>query len=104
MPFYAILRAVPSKLGGALALVASVGVLFFLPALQQGNRRLIVRFPSFKWVPFYGTSWLIRHWEYVENPKAWVGKKKVRRSRRVFVTLKWPRFPDVEWVIFYDAF
>ena len=53
LPFYAILRAVPSKLGGALALVASVGVLFFLPALQQGNRRLIVRFPPLEWVPVY---------------------------------------------------
>ena len=38
------------------------------------------------------------------NPKAWVGKKKVRRWRRVFVTLKRPRFPDVEWVTFYEPF
>ena len=38
------------------------------------------------------------------NPNAWVGKKEVRRWRRVFVTLKRPRFPNVKWVTFYNSF
>lgn len=40
---YAILRSVPNKLGGAVALVFSILVLFFLPGLHQ-NRFKGVRF------------------------------------------------------------
>src|SRR5256885_13495630 len=46
LPFYAILRAIPSKLGGVLALLASMAVLAFLPwfvtspVRSAGNRRL----------------------------------------------------------------
>ena len=35
LPFYAILRAIPSKLGGVLAMFASIIVLFFLPWLDS---------------------------------------------------------------------
>jgi ubiquinol-cytochrome c reductase cytochrome b subunit len=31
LPFYAILRAVPSKLGGVVAMGASIGILFLMP-------------------------------------------------------------------------
>lgn len=34
-PFYAILRAVPDKLGGVIAMFAAVGILFFLPWLDR---------------------------------------------------------------------
>lgn len=34
-PFYAILRAVPSKLGGVIAMGASIGLLFILPWLDR---------------------------------------------------------------------
>ncbi len=49
LPFYAILRAVPDKLGGVLAMFASILVLFVLPWLdtckvRSGNFR-----PLFKW-------------------------------------------------------
>jgi quinol-cytochrome oxidoreductase complex cytochrome b subunit len=37
LPFYAILRAVPSKLGGVVAMVASIGILFVLPKIDKGN-------------------------------------------------------------------
>lgn len=37
LPFYAILRAVPSKLGGVVAMGASIGILFLIPALDRGN-------------------------------------------------------------------
>jgi quinol-cytochrome oxidoreductase complex cytochrome b subunit len=39
LPFYAILRAIPSKLGGVIALFASIGVLFFLPWLDTSKVR-----------------------------------------------------------------
>lgn len=48
LPFYAILRAVPSKLGGVLLMFASILILFFLPWLDRspvrsGNYRPVFR-------------------------------------------------------------
>ncbi len=40
-PFYAILRAVPDKLGGVLAMGASIFVLFILPWLDKSNIKSI---------------------------------------------------------------
>jgi len=40
-PFYAILRAVPSKLGGVIAMGAAIVVLFFLPWIDRGRVRSI---------------------------------------------------------------
>ena len=53
LPFYAILRAVPDKLGGVLAMFGAIGVLFILPWLDRspirsGNFRPI--FKIFFWV------------------------------------------------------
>lgn len=39
LPFYAILRSMPSKLGGVLLMFASVGLLFFLPWLDRAKVR-----------------------------------------------------------------
>ena len=39
LPFYAILRAIPDKLGGVLAMFASIGVLFILPWLDTSKVR-----------------------------------------------------------------
>jgi ubiquinol-cytochrome c reductase cytochrome b subunit len=39
LPFYAILRAIPSKLGGVIALAASVLVLFLVPWLDTSKVR-----------------------------------------------------------------
>ena len=41
MPFYAILRAVPSKLGGVIAMGAAIAVLFVLPWLDRSPVRSI---------------------------------------------------------------
>jgi ubiquinol-cytochrome c reductase cytochrome b subunit len=41
LPFYAILRAVPSKLGGVVAMGASIGILFLMPSLDRGNFYLV---------------------------------------------------------------
>ena len=40
-PFYAILRAVPDKLGGVIAMGAAIVVLFFLPWIDRNNVRSI---------------------------------------------------------------
>ena len=39
LPFYAILRAVPSKLGGVILMLASIVILFFLPWLDRSPVR-----------------------------------------------------------------
>jgi quinol-cytochrome oxidoreductase complex cytochrome b subunit len=41
LPFYAILRAIPSKLGGVVAMGAAVGILFLLPTLDKGEFKLL---------------------------------------------------------------
>ncbi|MBK1697337.1 cytochrome b [Rhodovibrio salinarum] len=48
LPFYAILRAIPSKLGGVLAMFASVLVLFVLPWLDRSRVRSGRYRPIFK--------------------------------------------------------
>jgi ubiquinol-cytochrome c reductase cytochrome b subunit len=45
LPFYAILRAIPDKLGGVIAMFASILILFFLPWLDRSPLR------SFKYRP-----------------------------------------------------
>jgi ubiquinol-cytochrome c reductase cytochrome b/c1 subunit len=47
LPFYAILRAVPSKLGGVIAMFSAIIVLFFLPWLDTSRVR------SAKYRPLY---------------------------------------------------
>jgi len=47
LPFYAILRAIPSKLGGVIALAASIGILALLPWLDTSRVR------SAKYRPLY---------------------------------------------------
>ena len=39
LPFYAILRAIPSKLGGVIAMFSAIGVLFILPWLDTSHVR-----------------------------------------------------------------
>jgi ubiquinol-cytochrome c reductase cytochrome b/c1 subunit len=48
LPFYAILRAVPSKLGGVLAMFASIAILFILPWLDTSRVRSATYRPIFK--------------------------------------------------------
>jgi len=54
LPFYAILRAIPSKLGGVIAMVASLWVLFLVPWLDTSRVRSATFRPIFK--QFY---WLL---------------------------------------------
>jgi ubiquinol-cytochrome c reductase cytochrome b subunit len=54
LPFYAILRSIPDKLMGVLAMFASIGVLFVLPWLDTSK----VRSASFKPI-FRGFFWIL---------------------------------------------
>ncbi|MGB0844699.1 MAG: cytochrome b [Alphaproteobacteria bacterium] len=49
LPFYAILRAIPSKLGGVLFMFGSIAILFILPWLDTSKVRSAVFRPMFKW-------------------------------------------------------
>jgi len=49
LPFYAILRAVPDKLGGVLAMFGAIAVLFVLPWLDTSRVRSSTFRPIYKW-------------------------------------------------------
>jgi ubiquinol-cytochrome c reductase cytochrome b/c1 subunit len=48
LPFYAILRAIPDKLGGVIAMFGSIAVLFFLPWLDRSKIKSARYRPLFK--------------------------------------------------------
>ncbi len=49
LPFYAILRAIPSKLGGVIAMFAAILILCFIPWLDTSRVRSAKYRPIFKW-------------------------------------------------------
>jgi ubiquinol-cytochrome c reductase cytochrome b subunit len=49
LPFYAILRALPIKLFGVIALIASIGILFFVPWLDTSKVRSTRYRPVYRW-------------------------------------------------------
>jgi len=49
LPFYAILRAIPSKLGGVIAMFSAVLILLFIPWLDRSRVRSAKYRPIFKW-------------------------------------------------------
>jgi ubiquinol-cytochrome c reductase cytochrome b subunit len=49
LPFYAILRAIPDKLGGVIAMFASIAILAFAPWLDWSRVRSCKYRPIFKW-------------------------------------------------------
>ena len=49
LPFYAILRAVPDKLGGVLMMFAAIGILLLLPWLDTSKVRSARFRPVYKW-------------------------------------------------------
>ena len=52
LPFYAILRAIPSKLGGVIAMFGSILILLFIPWLDTSRVRSARYRPVFKWFLF----------------------------------------------------
>ncbi|MGI9387540.1 MAG: cytochrome b, partial [Methyloligellaceae bacterium] len=49
LPFYAILRAIPDKLMGVLAMFGSIAILFFVPWLDTSRVRSAKYRPVYKW-------------------------------------------------------
>ena len=49
LPFYAILRAIPDKLSGVIAMFSSIGLLFLLPWLDTSCVRSCTFRPIYKW-------------------------------------------------------
>ncbi|MBP9791630.1 MAG: cytochrome b/b6 [Rickettsiales bacterium] len=63
LPFYAILRAIPSKLGGVIAMLSAILILFFLPWLDSSKVKSGRYRPVFKvcfWI-FIGNVILLGH-------------------------------------------
>jgi ubiquinol-cytochrome c reductase cytochrome b subunit len=52
LPFYAILRAIPDKLGGVIAMFGAIAVLFILPWLDTSRVRSCTFRPIYKWFMF----------------------------------------------------
>jgi len=49
LPFYAILRAIPDKLGGVIAMFAAIAILAFIPWLDRSPVRSTKYRPIYKW-------------------------------------------------------
>ena len=88
LPFYAILRAVPSKLGGVIAMFASVLILVFVPWLDTSRVR------SAKYRPYYK----IAFWFFVFTCVAlgWLGSKPAEQPY-VF----WSQFFTIAYFAFF---
>ncbi len=52
LPFYAILRSIPNKLGGVILMFGSIGVLFLLPWLDTSRVRSARFRPIYRWFFF----------------------------------------------------
>ncbi|SFL07122.1 cytochrome b [Falsiroseomonas stagni] len=63
LPFYAVLRAVPDKLGGVLLMFGSIAVLFILPWLDTSPVRSMRFRPIAKWALFlWGIAFVVLGW------------------------------------------
>ena len=69
LPFYAILRAVPDKLGGVILMFGAIGVLFVLPWLDTSRVRSMRYRPVAKWFfAFFVVACLGLGWAGAELP------------------------------------
>ena len=69
LPFYAILRAVPDKLGGVLLMFGAIGVLFVLPWLDTSKVRSMRYRPLARWFfAFFVLACLGLGWAGAKNP------------------------------------
>src|SRR6056300_1510280 len=69
LPFYAILRSIPDKLGGVIAMVAAILVLLLLPVINTSEIR------SSKFRPIYSVA----YWFLVSDflLLGWIGQQPV---------------------------
>jgi quinol-cytochrome oxidoreductase complex cytochrome b subunit len=69
LPFYAILRAVPDKLGGVILMFGAIGVLFILPWLDTSKVRSMRYRPMARWFfLFFVVACLGLGWAGAELP------------------------------------
>nr|BDQ43764.1 cytochrome b [Metaphire communissima] len=75
---YAILRSIPNKLGGVLALFAAIVVMFILPLTTMNNKRSLSFYPINQFMFWIlATSWAILTWiggRPVEDPYITIGQ------------------------------
>nr|BDQ44245.1 cytochrome b [Amynthas glaucus] len=75
---YAILRSIPNKLGGVLALFAAIVVMFILPMTTMSNKRSLSFYPMNQFLFWIlTTSWMILTWiggRPVEDPYITIGQ------------------------------
>lgn len=69
LPFYAILRSIPDKLGGVIAMVSAIIALMFLPFINTSEVR------SSKFRPFFGIFFWFLFFDFVIL--GWIGQKPV---------------------------
>jgi len=78
LPFYAILRSIPNKLGGVLAMFSAILILLFLPLLNQSAIRSSWFRPTFKpWFWLFVVDCLVLGWiggNVVETPFVQIGQ------------------------------
>lgn len=69
LPFYAILRAIPDKLGGVMAMFGAIAILFLLPILNTSKVRTSAYRPIYKKI----------YWIFIGNVivLGWLGNKVV---------------------------
>ena len=78
LPFYAILRALPSKLTGVIAMFSAVGILFVVPFIDRHPTR------SGRFRPYYKISfvlfvinWIVLGWTGSQSPEGitlWISR------------------------------
>lgn len=69
LPFYAILRSIPDKLGGVVAMISAILVLLLLPIINTSNIR------SSKFRPIFGLAYWFLVSDFVIL--GWIGQKPV---------------------------
>ena len=78
LPFYAILRSIPDKLGGVIAMMLSILILFILPIVHTSDIRSAKFRPVFKWLFwFFVLNCLVLEWiggMPVEQPYLGIGQ------------------------------
>ena len=78
LPFYAILRAIPDKLGGVVAMVFSIAILFVVPWLDTSKVRSARFRPIYKWAfwVFFADCFVLG-WVGANTPEGnfiWIGQ------------------------------
>ena len=63
LPFYAILRAIPDKLGGVIAMVSAIGILALLPWLDRSKVRSCIFRPMHRmWFVLFVINFMMLTW------------------------------------------